>query len=182
MKTRHSLPVPLHKALSEPSTSANKTWLDESVQSDKVDRPYQVTAVADFLKRVAQMSPEEKRQVLTQPKVLDLLITKETLQKLDVVALHKLVDVVENVIIEDPIDDILTQYPRGEPPVGNFNVIVELAGYNLDNFRRGQWLTNVAMRAAIASQKEPIPANVFLGSEDDLGVVRKTPFPVNTDT
>ena len=147
-----------------------------------VKRPYQQTAATDFLRRISEMSEEEKKQVPSQPQVLDLLVTSETINALESPALHKLLDVVDNVLTDDQIDEILADFPNGDAPVGNFDMVVKMGGIHLDNFRRKQSLTDVAIRGTLASQQMPIPPNFFLASEEELSKKRVEPFPRSVDT
>jgi len=119
-------------------------------------------------KALSEMSEEEKKQVLSQLQVLDLLITKDTIRALEPSVVHRLQNVVDTVLTDDQIDKILVKFTNGDVPVGNLDLIVKMGGIHLDNFHRKQSPTDISIRGCLASQQSPFPPNIFLASEGEL--------------
>lgn len=77
----------------------------------------------EIAKTIAEISIEDKNEIVASPAILDLLLNREHLATLDDQTLEELSKLIRSKR-KDPIDDIIMKFPKGEKiPLGTSETI-----------------------------------------------------------
>jgi hypothetical protein len=117
----------------------------------------------EFVLSAVEMSTQSKQQLLKSSALLDSILTREKVARMDSETLSELAEYIGTLKKIDPIDAVLCEFPDGDRvPLGNHDIVVCVSKNITASFRRRGMLSRAAIHACLSCQEEPLPSNVLV--------------------